>query len=112
VHEYDDTVRLALAQPKTPYVRFRCVMPSWDNSARREQWAWIYRGSTPEKYGEWLNETLDRFTPPSAEEDLVFTNAWNEWGEGNHLEPDLRWGRAYLEAHARAMAASSGAASR
>jgi lipopolysaccharide biosynthesis protein len=112
VHEYDDIVTLALAHPKTPYVRFRCVMPSWDNSARREQWAWIYRGSTPETYGEWLKETLDRFTLPSAEEDLVFTNAWNEWGEGNHLEPDLRWGRAYLEAHARAMAASSGATSR
>jgi lipopolysaccharide biosynthesis protein len=103
VHEYDDTVRLALAYPHQPYVRFRCVMPSWDNSARREQWAWIYRGSTPAKYGKWLSQALARFVPPSAEEDLIFTNAWNEWAEGNHLEPDLRWGHAYLDAHMNAM---------
>lgn len=109
VHEYDEVVTRALAHPETPYVRFRCVMPSWDNSPRREQWAWIFRGSTPEKYGAWLEQTILGFTPPSAEEDLVFTNGWNEWAEGNHLEPDLRWARGYLHAHARATAAARAA---
>jgi len=78
-------------------------MPSWDNSARRQRWAQIFRGSTPDKYGDWLQETIQKFTPASTEEDFVFTNAWNEWAEGNHLEPDLRWGRGYLDAHARAI---------
>jgi hypothetical protein len=36
-------------------------------------------------------------------ESLVFINAWNEWGEGNHLEPCQKWGRAYLEATRRAL---------
>ncbi len=45
---------------------------------------------------------IERFEPFSAEENLLFVNAWNEWAEGNHLEPSRRWQHQYLEAHARA----------
>jgi lipopolysaccharide biosynthesis protein len=104
VFEYDDLVNQALADDAAEYVRFRCVTPSWDNSARRAEHATIIRGSTPEKYARWLEGAIRGFRQPSPDEDLVFTNAWNEWAEGNHLEPDLRWGRGYLEAHARVVA--------
>ncbi len=99
IYSYDDLVERSLAQPQPGYVRFPCVTPSWDNSSRRKQWATIFVGSTPEKYGGWLEQTLRRFQPCSSDADLVFTNAWNEWAEGNHLEPDQRWGLGYLEAH-------------
>jgi lipopolysaccharide biosynthesis protein len=89
----------------TSYPRFPCVMPFWDNAARRRvSKATIFRGENPEVYRQWLTETLGhardaaRDAVPDAESPVVFINGWNEWAEGAHLEPCLRWGRAYLEA--------------
>ena len=62
-----------------------------------------YRLSDPAEYERWLRRVLDDFTPYGPGENLVFLNAWNEWAEGNHLEPCLRWGRGYLEATRRAL---------
>jgi lipopolysaccharide biosynthesis protein len=103
VFSYDEMVALDLQDPAPPYLSFPCVTPSWDNSARRDPLAFIMHGSTPDKYGAWLTSTISRFRPPTPDEDFVFTNAWNEWAEGNHLEPDQRWGRQYLEAHREAV---------
>jgi lipopolysaccharide biosynthesis protein len=96
---YDDLVDRTLAQPAPAYPRFPCVTPRWDNSARRRRGAVVIEGATPARYEHWLRETARR--NPSG---LVFVNAWNEWGEGAHLEPCQRWGTAWLEAHARVMA--------
>ena len=106
VHEYRAMVELSLGRPPVPYKRYRCVTPSWDNAARRKTGALILRDSTPELYERWLRAVIDEFEPYGPEENFVFVNAWNEWAEGNHLEPDERWGRAYLEAHARATGAA------
>lgn len=78
------------------YKRFPCVTPSWDNTARRKSEALILHNSTPAAYGRWLQAAVDRFVPPSPEENLVFVNAWNEGAEGNP-EPCQKWGRAYPE---------------
>jgi len=64
----------------------------------------VLRDSTPEHYKQWLSALVRDFRPPSSEEDFIFINAWNEWAEGNHLEPCARWGRGYLEATRRALA--------
>ncbi len=98
-HAYDDVVATALARPPASYVRYPCVTPAWDNTPRRSQGAVVLTGSTPARYGHWLRATLAR------EPRLVFVNAWNEWGEGAHLEPCEQWGTAYLEAHRDARAA-------
>ena len=102
VADYEELARRMLAQPQPGYTRFPCVTPGFDNSARRaDGGATILVESSPSAYERWLGEVVARFTPPSPEENLVFVNAWNEWGEGNHLEPCQRWGSAYLDAHAR-----------
>ncbi|PYL63060.1 MAG: hypothetical protein DMF24_01685 [Verrucomicrobia bacterium] len=103
VYSYKHVANLMRHRDEPPYKRFPCVTPGWDNTPRRKHGAIVLRGSTPKLYQRWLEATLARFEPYGPGEDLVFINAWNEWGEGNHLEPDKRWGRAYLEATRRAL---------
>jgi lipopolysaccharide biosynthesis protein len=100
VTEYDGLVEKMLAKPLPPFRRFRCVTPGFDNSPRRSRDAVVIVGGTPAKYGAWLERTIAtaRQTATGTDDAVVFVNAWNEWGEGNYLEPDLKWGRAYLEA--------------
>lgn len=105
VYSYERVVDLALAAQQPAWKRFRGVTPGWDNSARRRFHARILHGSTPALYEKWVRGVVRQFTPYSPEENLVFVNAWNEWAEGNHLEPDLQWGRAYLEANLAGRAA-------
>ena len=81
---------------------YRTVFPSWDNTARRGEGALVCLGASPENYERWLEGASHRTIserPPG--ERLVFINAWNEWAEGCHLEPDMRHGRAFLEATLR-----------
>jgi len=97
-----------MKRPIPPYKRFRCVTPMWDNVARRKAGGRILVGSTPARYRRWLEmaarQTLERFT---GDERIVFINAWNEWAEGCHLEPDQKHGHAYLEATRDALAAAA-----
>lgn len=94
---YRDAVSMA-AQPVVPdYRKFRSVCPAWDNDARRPGRGTILTGSTPDLYQAWLDEACQwTGNVHSGEERLVFVNAWNEWAEGAHLEPDRRFGYAYL----------------
>lgn len=104
LHDYSAAVDGALSDPGVPYLRYPCVTPGWDNTPRRPRGGGLVLvKSTPQEYERWLCGVIDQMLPPSPEENLVFVNAWNEWAEGNHLEPSQRWGRAYLEAHARAV---------
>jgi|GEM_PF-879284 polysaccharide pyruvyl transferase CsaB len=101
VYSYEAIVGRMLSKKPPAYKRFSCVTPSWDNSPRRQRDSVIFKDSTPQLYEKWLRSAVQKADSPNVEENLVFINAWNEWGEGNHLEPDKRNGRAYLEATKR-----------
>ncbi|TCH99677.1 glycosyltransferase [Roseococcus sp. SYP-B2431] len=110
VLDYDDMVERSLAQATPPYLLFRGVCPRWDNEARKPGRGTAYSGATPARYQEWLTQACVktiRERPP--EHRLVFVNAWNEWAEGANLEPDRRYGHAYLSATAAALAEAAAA---
>jgi len=98
-YDYLNAIECSRKQTLPSYKRFRSLYPTWDNTARRMEYATIHINTSPERYGNWLNDicqfTKKNFNP---EEQFVFINAWNEWAEGCHLEPDNKFGYAYLEA--------------
>lgn len=82
-----------------PYPVFGCAFPSWDNEPRKPGRGHVYWGASPRLYSEWLSKLCrDAGVRPIPDERVVFVNAWNEWAEGAHLEPDRRYGYAYLRA--------------
>lgn len=104
VYDYRTLVDNALRTPSPPYPRHPCITPGWDNTPRRDRGATIIINSSPEDYERWATGTIHRLAIDPGNEGLLFINAWNEWGEGCHLEPCKRWASAYLEANRRALA--------
>lgn len=77
---------------------FKTVFPSWDNTPRTGNRAVFMYNATPDNYEHWLASTLDLVEGSGDPDPVVFINAWNEWAEGCHLEPDKRHGHAFLQA--------------
>lgn len=100
IYDWRIFVERSFSYKKPDYLLFRSVCPSWDNTARRKSKGTIFLNSSPVGYQQWfvnaIEETCARLKKP--DERVMFVNAWNEWAEGAHLEPDQRYGYAYLEA--------------
>jgi hypothetical protein len=94
---YKKYVFFQLKRSMPLYKQYPCVIPMWDNCARRKDSFFAFRNSTPELFGIWLKNMLEKFIPYSDDENFIFINAWNEWAEGNHLEPCMKWGYRYLD---------------
>lgn len=104
VVDYQDVVDRAALEPVPEFPLIRGVFPSWDNDARKPGRGYTVANSTPAKYRTWLRSSIEYARAnPIKGESLVFINAWNEWAEGAHLEPDRRYGYAYLEATKQAL---------
>lgn len=109
---YDEVANFYSGQTESKdFTYFRSLVPTWDNTARYGSEAFLLHGSTPQKFQEWLGEII-AFSKLTLPEDrrFVLVNAWNEWAEGAHLEPDSRYGYSYLNSVGRALSGISYAA--
>ena len=77
---------------------FPDVLPNWDNSPRLGRQALVIKDSNPELFKEVLKYAIEAVKQRPSSRQLIFLRAWNEWAEGNYVEPDLINGRSYLEA--------------
>jgi hypothetical protein len=97
VYHYRDAMRFFLDGVKQDQNAYPCIVPNWDNSPRSGRRAMILHGSTPELFAMHAEEALRLVADREPESRIVFVKSWNEWAEGNYLEPDRRFGTAYLD---------------
>jgi Glycosyltransferase WbsX len=79
------------------------VLPGWDNTPRSGRRGVIFEGSTPQLFQEYVSKAVDLVRPKPREQRIIFLKAWNEWAEGNYVEPDSKFGHQYLEAIGRGL---------
>ena len=105
VLDYDEVADYYMSQSsKVDFTYFRSIIPSWDNAPRYGSEAYIIHDSTPKKFQEWLGGLiLDAEERLPENRRFVIVNAWNEWSESAVLEPDNRFGYAYLNSIGRAL---------
>lgn len=95
IYPYSDAI---MEQSLTgPHIQ-PCVYPNWDNTPRSRRGGLVLTGATPEKFRKNVVDAIATISHRHAEERLLWVKSWNEWAEGNHLEPDLVHGRGWLEA--------------
>lgn len=97
VYEYADALKYFLNDKVTPENVYPSIVPNWDTTPRLGKNAVILNNSTPELFGKHVAQVLDSVKHKDAGNNIVFIKSWNEWAEGNYLEPSWKWGRAYLE---------------
>ncbi len=98
IYEHSEIADTFIRKHKANYLEFPCVIPNWDNTPRSGMNGLVLHNSTPELFKQQLATAIQNVSTLPAERRIIFLKSWNEWAEGNHLEPDLRFGKAYLEA--------------
>lgn len=96
-YSYDKVIDTLFDYVDIAHSKFPCVVPNWDNTPRSGVNGLVLDGSTPEKFGNQVRRALELTKNLKHDKRLIFIKSWNEWAEGNHLEPDLKFGHAYLE---------------
>jgi hypothetical protein len=74
------------------------IIPNWDNTPRNGYGGNVYHNSTPELFKQHVRNILSLISHKKDEDKIVFLSSWNEWGEGNYMEPDLKFGKGYIYA--------------
>jgi len=94
----DEEARRLMFQQKPEFPYYPSIFVGWDSTPRRRENAIVVVNGTPDQFGGHLSAMIRTVANRPFEDRLVFINAWNEWAEGNYLEPDFKWGRGYLKA--------------
>lgn len=74
------------------------IIPGWDHTARSSKEGLVMTNSTPELFSKHVEAAVKLVEHKQPEHKIIIIKSWNEWAEGNYMEPDMKWGKKYLEA--------------
>ncbi len=97
VDEHIKSLRQSIIAATDDCLTYPCLVHAWDNTPRSGVNGVVLTGSTPDKFSNYMNEAIDLMQTADSERRILFLKSWNEWAEGNHIEPDLKYGHAYLD---------------
>ena len=95
--EYSTAIKHLLAKRSFNYNYYPSVIPNWDNTPRAGNQGLVFHNSTPQLFEKHLSEAIQKVQNFPEEKRLIFIKSWNEWAEGNYLEPDQKFGLQYLD---------------
>jgi hypothetical protein len=97
IYRYEEVIDILMPVSVDGFDNYPCVIHAWDNSPRSGKNGLVLHDSSPELFRRVFRRALEVRKQVPLEENIIFLKSWNEWAEGNHLEPDLKFGRGYLE---------------
>jgi len=97
IYNYQEIVDELIVASVDGKIDFPCVVPNWDNTPRSDKNGLVLHNSTPEHFRSHFKKAIAIAERLPEGHKIIFVKSWNEWAEGNHLEPDMRYGTGYLE---------------
>ncbi|WKJ88727.1 glycoside hydrolase family 99-like domain-containing protein [Methylomonas montana] len=107
VHHYAAVINMLIRKSPPPFPDYPTVLPNWDNTPRSGENGLVFHESTPELFRSLLRRAFSLIKHYEPEKRIIFIKAWNEWAEGNYLEPDQKYGHGYLQVIKEELGASS-----
>ena len=96
-YKYKDIIKYLYVNEDREETVYPTLLPNWDRTPRSGKKSIVYFDSTPEHFRQHLKNALEVVQNKKDEHKIVFLQSWNEWGEGNYIEPDIQFGRSYLD---------------
>ena len=97
IYQYEEMVDFLLRNVKSDFLDYPCVLPNWDNTPRAGLSGLVFHESKPELFRILLKKAIANVYDYSPDHRIVMLKAWNEWAEGNYVEPDQKFGKGYLD---------------
>jgi hypothetical protein len=96
-HQYSSIIKYLISEQDSRIDVYPTIIPNWDRSPRSGEKASIWHNSTPELFDKHIKKALKTVSDKEFERRIIFLQSWNEWAEGNYVEPDLKFGKKYLD---------------
>lgn len=98
IYDYKKIITTLVRTQMPNFESYPCVIPNWDNTPRSGVNGLVFTGVTIKLFQQQLDRAITRVKDLPENRKIIFLKAWNEWAEGNYVEPDLKYGLAFLEA--------------